>query len=109
MVNNIRRNRGLFLHLMPLQRWGEGGKGGTQVPHTGWGVPVPMGRHQGQLCTPARMEEPGKHQRGGAEGFIAGENASLGPCHVPPATSTELCSAGVSRMTFPRQTLESHY
>lgn len=55
------------------------------------------------------MEKPGKGERGGAELFLAGENASLGPGHVPQATSTEFCSAEVSRMTFPRQTLESHY
>lgn len=80
--------------------------------HTLWEAPVPIRRHQGELCIPARMEsmeKPGRPERGGAEVFIAGENASLGPCHVPPATSTELSSAEVSRMTFPRQTLESHY
>lgn len=94
--------------LVPLQSGGDGGKGGHRARCL-WGAPVPIRRHQGQLCIPARMEKPGKGERGGAELFIAGENANLGPGHVPPATSTEFCSAEVSRMTFPRQTLESHY
>lgn len=83
-------------------------RGDTELGASG----VPIRRHQGQLCILARkerMEKPGKGERGGAELFLAGENASLGPGHVPQATSTEFCSAEVSRMTFPRQTLESHY
>lgn len=122
MVNNFKMEHGPFLQRdmwadASAEMEARGTQSSVPLPHTCWGVPcwgapVPVRRHQGQLCIPARlerMEKPGKCERTGAEVFIAGENATLGPRHVPPATSTEFCSAEVSRMTFPRQTLESHF